>query len=54
MQEEAYISQEEENIGYHNGSHHSNAGIVIHFMVRIELFTQQSKNLLGVNFDLPD
>ena len=48
------ISEEEEKIGYHHGSHYSNGGIVLHFMVRIEPFTQQSKNLQGGSFDLPD
>ena len=49
MQEEVYISKEEENVGYHRLSS-LNGGIVIHFMVRIEPFTQQSKNYQGGNF----
>jgi hypothetical protein len=48
------ISKQEEKIGYHHGSHYSNAGIVLHFMLRIEPFSQQAKNLQGGNFDLPD
>ena len=48
------VSQQEEKRGYHHGSHYSNGGIVLHFILRIEPFTQQSKNLQGGHFDLPD
>ena len=48
------VSQQEEKRGYHHGSHYSNGGIVLHYLLRIEPFTQQSKNLQGGNFDLPD
>lgn len=48
------ISQQEEAAPYHHGSHYSNGGIILHYLVRIEPFTRQSMSLQGGNFDVPD
>ena len=37
--------------GIHFGSHYSNSGIALHFLLRIEPYTTQSKELQGGNFD---
>ncbi|OMJ81058.1 hypothetical protein SteCoe_18565 [Stentor coeruleus] len=47
-------SEKEEIIPYHHGSHYSNGGIILHYLVRIEPFTRQSISLQGGNFDVPD
>jgi hypothetical protein len=48
------VSKSDEKFPYHHGSHYSNGGIVLHFMLRIEPFTLQSKILQGGAFDVPD
>eukprot|EP00051_Salpingoeca_urceolata_P023614 m.403899 g.403899 ORF g.403899 m.403899 type:complete len:3205 (-) comp20124_c0_seq3:182-9796(-) len=39
---------------YHFGSHYSNAGSVLHYLVRLEPFTQLFLELQGGKFDVPD
>jgi hypothetical protein len=39
---------------YHYGSHYSNMGSVLHFMVRIEPFTQFFLDFQSGKFDIPD
>ena len=39
---------------YHHGSHYSNGGIVLHYLVRIEPFSTQARMLQGGNYDTPD
>nr|XP_018917180.1 PREDICTED: lysosomal-trafficking regulator [Bemisia tabaci] len=39
---------------YHYGSHYSNSGTVLHFLVRVPPFTQMFLNYQDENFDLPD
>lgn len=39
---------------FHYGSHYSNSGIVTHFLLRIEPYTTQAKNLQGGSFDVAD
>ncbi|KAJ6646111.1 Lysosomal-trafficking regulator [Pseudolycoriella hygida] len=39
---------------YHYGSHYSNSGVVLHFMVRVPPFTQFFLRYQDNNFDLPD
>lgn len=39
---------------YHYGSHYSNSGIVLHFLVRIPPFTRFFLHYQDNNFDLPD
>ncbi|KAI5717188.1 hypothetical protein M8J77_001555 [Diaphorina citri] len=39
---------------YHYGSHYSNSGTVLHFLVRIPPFTSMFLNYQDNNFDLPD
>ncbi|OMJ94481.1 hypothetical protein SteCoe_2389 [Stentor coeruleus] len=48
------ISRQEEAAPYHHGSHYSNGGIILHYLVRIEPFTRQSMSLQGGCFDVPD
>ncbi|OMJ82449.1 hypothetical protein SteCoe_16858 [Stentor coeruleus] len=39
---------------FHYGSHYSNSGIVTHFLLRVEPYTTQAKNLQGGTFDVAD
>ena len=39
---------------YHYGSHYSNAGIVLHFLVRLSPFTAMFLKYQDGNFDIPD
>lgn len=39
---------------YHYGSHYSNSGTVLHFLVRIPPYTRYFLNYQDNNFDLPD
>ena len=39
---------------YHHGSHYSNGGIVLHYLVRIEPFSTQARLLQGGNYDIAD
>lgn len=39
---------------FHYGSHYSSAGIVLHFLIRLEPFTQHFLKLQGGRFDHPD
>lgn len=49
-----YLIDAEEEIPYHYGSHYSNVGSVLHFLVRIEPFTQFFLEFQGGRFDIPD
>jgi hypothetical protein len=46
--------QEEEVDSFHYGSHYSSAGVVLHYLVRIDPFTEMAKSLQGGTFDVPD
>ena len=48
------ISSNEDFEAYHYGSHYSNGGIVLHYLLRLEPFTRQSRILQGGKFDVPD
>lgn len=39
---------------FHYGSHYSSAGVVLHYLIRLQPFTDQNKVLQGGNFDVPD
>ena len=39
---------------FHYGSHYSNSGIVLHYMIRIPPFTKLFLDYQGGDFDLPD
>ena len=39
---------------YHYGSHYSNSGIVLHFLVRVPPFTSMFLSFQGQNFDIAD
>ena len=39
---------------HHYGSHYSNAGIVTHYLLRIEPYTAQAKSIQGGELDIPD
>ncbi len=39
---------------YHYGSHYSNAGVVLHFLVRVPPFTSMFLRFQDGNFDIPD
>ena len=39
---------------YHYGSHYSNMGVVLHYLVRVEPFATYLKEFQGGKFDLPD
>lgn len=39
---------------YHYGSHYSNSGIVLHFLVRLPPFTGMFLDFQGQNFDIAD
>ena len=39
---------------YHYGSHYSSSGIVLHFLVRLQPFTEMSLSYQDGSFDLPD
>ncbi|XP_075225539.1 lysosomal-trafficking regulator mauve isoform X2 [Lycorma delicatula] len=54
-----YLKQEMEICGssqssYHYGSHYSNSGVVLHFLVRLPPFTGMFLTYQDDNFDLPD
>lgn len=54
-----YLKQEMELSGtnqgsYHYGSHYSNSGVVLHFLVRLPPFTSMFLTYQDDNFDLPD
>ncbi|KAK8729282.1 hypothetical protein OTU49_008737, partial [Cherax quadricarinatus] len=48
------ISQDAGDGPYHYGSHYSNSGIVLHFLVRLPPFTQLFLRYQDGNFDIPD
>lgn len=63
MQYLAAEAQNEQNKGqglshqikpYHYGSHYSNSGIVLHFLVRLPPFTDMFLAFQGDNFDIAD
>lgn len=39
---------------FHYGSHYSNGGLVLHYLQRLEPYTEQAKNLHGGKFDVAD
>jgi hypothetical protein len=39
---------------YHFGSHYSSGAVVLHYMLRLEPFSELSRNLQGGTFDIPD
>ncbi len=43
-----------EDTPYHYGSHYSNIGTVLHFMIRLEPFTQLFLEFQGGKFDFAD
>lgn len=45
---------EEEVESFHYGSHYSSAGVVLHYLLRIDPFTQMAKSLQGGSFDVAD
>ncbi|OMJ76970.1 hypothetical protein SteCoe_23556 [Stentor coeruleus] len=45
---------DEEVDSFHYGSHYSSAGIVLHYLVRIDPYTDLAKGLQGGNFDVAD
>lgn len=45
---------DEEVDSFHYGSHYSSAGIVLHYLVRIDPYTDLAKSLQGGNFDVAD
>jgi Beige/BEACH domain/PH domain associated with Beige/BEACH/Concanavalin A-like lectin/glucanases superfamily len=45
---------DEEVVPFHYGSHYSSAGIVLHYLVRIDPFTELAKSLQGGSFDVAD
>lgn len=47
-------SQHHQLAPYHYGSHYSNSGTVLHFLVRIPPFTRYFLHYQDNNFDLPD
>jgi Beige/BEACH domain len=48
------IQQPEEGSPYHYGSHYSNSGSVLHFLLRIEPFSGGFLDFQGGKFDVPD
>lgn len=46
--------KDDDMYSFHYGSHYSSAGIVLHYMVRIEPYTDMAKNLQGGCFDVAD
>ncbi|CAG9318802.1 unnamed protein product [Blepharisma stoltei] len=46
--------KDEEIQPFHYGSHYSSAGIVLHYLVRLDPFTEQAQSLQGGHFDVPD
>ncbi|KAK4309758.1 hypothetical protein Pmani_018634 [Petrolisthes manimaculis] len=50
----AQLSQDASDGPYHYGSHYSNSGIVLHFLVRLPPFTQLFLRYQDGNFDIPD
>ncbi|XP_043243062.1 uncharacterized protein LOC122392349 isoform X2 [Amphibalanus amphitrite] len=56
LQSEMFGSPERLGIDgpYHYGTHYSNSGIVLHFLVRMPPFTQLFLKFQDGNFDLPD
>jgi hypothetical protein len=50
-----YSQFQDEGISpFHHGSHYSNGGIVLHYLVRIEPFARQACLLQNNSFDVPD
>jgi Beige/BEACH domain. len=45
---------DEDVVPFHYGSHYSSAGIVLHYLVRLDPFTELAKSLQGGNFDVAD
>ena len=45
---------DEDVVPFHYGSHYSSAGIVLHYLVRIDPFTDLAKSLQGGTFDVAD
>ena len=54
---DSYDSYEDAGMGakpFHYGSHYSSAGIVLHYLVRLEPFASEHIRLQGGRFDVPD
>ena len=49
-----YQFKEDGMTPFNYGSHYSSGGIVLHYMVRLEPFTNQAKVLQNGTFDVPD
>ena len=53
--EKKYRNLKDDDVfSFHYGSHYSSAGIVLHFMVRVDPYTDMAKNLQGGCFDVAD
>ncbi|KAJ8308471.1 hypothetical protein KUTeg_013345 [Tegillarca granosa] len=58
--EEEYKKSDQDNISgmrvapFHYGSHYSNSGSVLHFLVRLPPYTKMFLNFQDNNFDIPD
>merc|ERR1711988_1431616 len=48
------LTKEMEEKPYHYGSHYSNVGSVLHYLVRLEPFSQYFLDFQGGRFDVPD
>ena len=48
------ITVNDEIYPYNYGSHYSTSGIVLHYLLRIQPFSSESKKLQGGSYDLPD
>lgn len=46
--------KDEDIVPFHYGSHYSCGGVVLHYLVRLDPFTEQAKCLQGGHFDVPD
>lgn len=54
LQKKFNAFKEETMQAYHFGSHYSNCGIIVHFLLRTEPYTYQAKELQGGSFDVAD
>jgi hypothetical protein len=51
---EIYENADSKETAFHYGTHYSNSGIVMHYLIRLEPFTKLNIDLQSGRFDIPD
>lgn len=51
---EIYENADSKETAFHYGTHYSNSGIVMHYLLRLEPYTKLNVDLQSGRFDIPD